>query len=286
MNLLLLKKACLLVALAFAGISSVLAQSYLSNVRAVTPQGEEYSTPKWSPDGMRLLFTNHNNDALYVVDVASEKLQEVKAAAGVGYGAKWSADGKSVVFKEKQPGGTFSQAVAKSIDLETKVEKKVAALKKSAEAELMVYINSKTLRLEAKYGETGTPWVITKEDGQFYHPILSPDKKWVVVHGGADMYLYAVDGKQERKLLGMGLASGWLPDGSGIVTFEDRSKDGHTVSASELFAIRTVNGRKTQLTDSQESIEMWPSVSPDGRRIAFSDERTGRIFVADFDLKK
>jgi hypothetical protein len=55
----------------------------------------------------------------------------------------------------------------------------------------------------------------------------------------------------------------------------DDKDDGHQVQASELYAIHTKSGSKTLLTGSFDGFAMYPAVSPDSRRIAFSDQNGG-----------
>ncbi len=268
----------------------------LQNIREVTSGNVEYSSPVWSPDGQKLLFTDHHNDALYIKDIAGNgSVKKIKDGQGIGYKAMWTPDGKGVVFYQKQTTPTGSRTlVEKSIDVKggrervlsednsPKANRTFSARKSPT---VKVYINPETLKLEARRGN-GEPWVITKEEGQFYSPLISPDGKNVIVNEGANMYLYSIQGNARRKNLGIGLPSSWLPDGSGILTFEDESKDGHSVSGSELYHVAISNSAKTKLTNTPDRIEMWADVSPDGKRIAFSDEKSGKIFVADLKLKK
>ncbi|WP_192822232.1 PD40 domain-containing protein [Rufibacter sp. LB8] len=268
----------------------------LQNIREVASGTSEYSSPVWSPDGQKLLFTDHHNDALYIKDMAGNgSVKKIKSGQGIGYKARWTADGKGIVFYEKQTSSAGARSlVEKSIDVaggrervlsentSKQANRTFSARKKSS---IQVYINSETLKLEAKDGN-GKPWVITKEEGQFYSPLVSPDGKSVIVNEGANMYLYSINGNGKRKNLGMGLPSSWLPDGSGILTFEDESKDGHSISGSELYFVAVSNGAKTKLTNTPDRIEMWADVSPDGKKVAFSDEKSGKIYVADLKLKK
>lgn len=266
------------------------AQASLSNIRSVTPEGE-YSMPKWSPEGDKLLFTDDHNSTIYVMDLKNgSEILEIKHGQGVGYRANWSKDGKSILYREKQDRG--SDLKVKSISISTGKEEvreelhpddlNVASRSERKRA-VTVYINQETLKLEGKMGVDGEPWIITPEEGQYYNPRISPDGQYVIVNEGATMYLYPVSGKGSRTKLGFGLASSWLPDGSGVVTFEDGTSDGHTVTESDLYMI-TVSGRKTRLTNTDNMLEMWGDVAPGGKRIAFSDEQSGRIFIADLNL--
>lgn len=44
--------------------------------------------------------------------------------------------------------------------------------------------------------------------------------------------------------------------------------------------------QKTQLTYSDDLIETWSKISPDGKKLAFTDEESGKIFIGDLQLKK
>lgn len=270
----------------------VYSQSKTDNIISVTPEGKAYSTPVWSPDGEKILVTNDHNDALYVIYLSeNNKLEKLKSGQGIGYLANWSSDSKKVVFREKGDSNVFSELEVKSINIETKSERTLSKIQPDntktplkPKKDVIVYINQQTLKLEAKKGIKGIPWVITEEEGQFYHPIVSPDQQKVIVHEGASIYVYSIYGKQPRKYLGEGLASGWFPDNTNIVSFEDKSDDGHDISASDLFSISTKSTQKVQLTNSRNMIETWGSISPQGNKIAFSDEKSGKIFIADLNL--
>lgn len=280
------------------GSTIALAQSErLRNVEAVTAVGE-YSNPVWSPDGQQLLFTEAHQNQLFVMNLEGDRrVEKIKEGRGIGYLASWSEDGRGIVYREPTGQHGYSDLQVKRIDLASKREqvlpnvhpdylKHVDRKNQRAAPPLIVYINLETLKLEAKRGQDGTPWVVTPEDGQFYQPILSPDERSVVVHEGPRMYLYSIEGNGPRKDLGIGLATSWQPDGRGVLTFEDQSADGHTITASDLFLVAWDKQAmdKIQLTRTGDRLEMWGDISPDGKRIAFSDEKSGRIFVADLNL--
>ena len=267
----------------------------LHNIQSVTVDGR-YSNPVWSPDGSQLLLTTVKNDELFVLSLDKAGLVEkVKEGIGVGYKARWSEDGRGIVFRESIDGISRSRLKVKRLSLDSGQEEELPHLHPTQlktvrgginqrSESLNVYLNLETLKVEAKRGEDGEPWVITREEGQYYHPVVSHDGQFVVVHEGAEMYLYRVEGDAPRQLLGIGLASSWMPDNTGILTFQDVSIDGHDVSNSELYYVPVDNPRKLPLTRSVDKAEMWADVSADGKRIAFSDELSGQIFIANLEF--
>jgi Tol biopolymer transport system component len=283
--------ACLSLSIGSVNLQAQAQKPSLQNMREVTSGNSEYSRPVWSPDGQKLLFTDNHNDALFIKEMAGNgPVKRLKNGQGIGYKATWAPDSKRIIFYEKQTTSSGGRVlVEKSIDM-ISCKERVLSENKSTKANrtfsarkspsLKVYINPETLKLEARKGN-GTPWVITKEEGQFYSPLISPDGKNVIVNEGANMYLYSINGNAKRKNLGVGVASSWLPDGSGILTFEDESTDGHALTGAELYHVATGSGAKTRLTHTPDRIEMWADVSPDGKKIAFADEKSGKIYVAD-----
>ncbi|WP_298313574.1 hypothetical protein [uncultured Aquimarina sp.] len=283
---------CILICLL---INQLAQTQIISNSTPITENGE-YSTPVWSPKGDKILITNHHNNELLIVDLKNKnKIQSIKSGDGIGYLANWSDDGKKIIFREKPSQGYFADVKVKSIDITTKNEKfendihpdntKFQPKTKSGE-KLSVYINLETTKLEVKKGANEKPQTITKEEGQFYHPLISPNGKMVAVHEGASIYIYNLTGNENRKYAGNGLVTAWLSDSSAIITFEDKSNDGHTITSSDLFLTSIQSLQKTQLTFSEDIIEMYADISPNGKKIAYADEKSGKIFIADFNLNK
>ncbi|WP_299437974.1 hypothetical protein [uncultured Aquimarina sp.] len=263
----------------------------ISNSIPITSEGE-FSSPVWSPQGDKLLITNHHNNELLILDLKNQnQIQSIKNGDGIGYLANWSADGTKIIFREKPSNGYFADVKVKSIDILSRNEKFEQNIhpdntKTKPGKQLQVYINLETAKLEVKEESKGKPQIITPEDGQFYHPLLSPNGKMVAVHEGASIYIYDLTGNEKRKYAGNGLVTAWLPDSSAIITFEDKSSDGHTITSSELFLTTVKSIKRTQLTFSDDIIEMYADISPNGKKIAYSDEKSGRIFIADFNIKR
>jgi Tol biopolymer transport system component len=290
-------KNVLIILLCFFTMSLVKAQNSLTNIQKVTGDGEHYSKPQWSPDGSKLMFTTEHNQGVYVLSLDQRKLTTVTTLPFVGYNATWHSDGKSIVVQEKKKSDMDNSSYFQTKRLEITTGK-LLATDKIAEKQIVfgkrstavgkvirvqpveVYINA-DLQLMAI--QDGKETRITQDDGQYYNPLISPDGSKVAVHKGSNVYVFSLLNPGTKPVdLGTGIASSWMPDGQSILAFMDETVDGHTISNSELHQL-FLNGskNKAQLTNTRNVIEMWPSVSPDGKRIAFSDEKSGDIFIAN-----
>lgn len=259
----------------------------LKNVQAVT-SGAEYSMPIWSPNGQQLLVSSTHGMKLHLLDLKTQKVQQLSDGIGSGFDASWSADGKEVYFRYKADRQQVHPEI-KAIELAGRKIKGsslnpnglLSASKAQASKDVVVFINLETLAIQAQTKDGAKSWDITHDEGQYYRPLLSPDQKHVLVHSGSEMLLYAADGSGYIKSFGTGLAGSWSPDGKHIVAFLDSSDDGHAISGSELYMIDVERGEMAALTATQDVYELWPSWSADGKQIAYEDARTGIIYIAD-----
>lgn len=259
----------------------------LENIKALV--SGEYTRPQWSPDGAKILFTKEGNLGLYFTDAAHpEEITELNNVKGAGYGAAWSMDGKEVYYVEKE---NFVTTV-KKISLETKTtavhpEIHFSSIRSYATSNgegPVIKLDQKTLQVEVFDLRTGMSHSVTDRVGQYYDPILSPDKTKVAVHRDADILIFHADGSGLYKNIGKGVASSWSPDGKYLLGFLDESADGHQVTNSELF-LHSIDGSGSwQLTATADVVEMWPSWNPIKNQITFADHKTGRIFIADILL--
>lgn len=118
---------------------------------------------------------------------------------------------------------------------------------------------------------------------QFFEPRLSPDGQAVLVaesraQGG---HFWLVDLAGKARDLGQGYGAVWHPDGKRIV-FMRISHDGYRVTASELWTHDIASGREQLLGATPGTAEVEPSVSPDGRWLAYGDALTGELCIAAF----
>lgn len=272
-------------------VQPIIPKYKIENSKSINITGE-FCSPIWSPKGESILVTEIGYRGLYVIDITKHKVRMLNNSPGVGYNAVWSIEGEKIFYRFKNPNSEIPfNLEVHSVDLitgETMYHPEINpdGLKSFVMAtdnySPIVYTNVKTLQIEAQTLDKSKTWYITKGPGQFYKAILSPDKKKIVLHKGSEMLVYAADGSGIICSLGNGIACSWSADSKQILYFLDESTDGHQITGSEIFLVNADGTNRWQLTNTLNVSEMFPCWSPDNKHIAYSDDRTGKIFIADF----
>jgi len=263
----------------------------LNYIMARTPPNN-YSAPKWSPDGNKLLFTTIGFTGLCIINLNEKnEIITLNTLPGAGYSAEWSEDSKNVFYRNKTLTADHKSFIeVKSINILNReiknhpninpsgIESNCSAKENNAP---IVYTNTETLLIEAQTLDKRKKWIITNNPGQYYQAMLSPDKTKVLVHKEGEMFVYAVDGSGLISSLGKGIATDWSTDGKQILFFIGED-DGHKTTGSDLYLCNSNGSGRWRLTNTPDVFEMFPSWSPDNKKIAFSDDKTGIIYTANF----
>ena len=127
-------------------------------------------------------------------------------------------------------------------------------------------------------------------------PSVSPDGKKLVyvkqVDHSLSLWLSGIDGTHARTLVsgGMNLIPSWLPDSKHIVWMKTQpgKKREDPASNSQIQIINSETGQSRRLFSDPDQIpfnDAMPSVSPDGKKVAFVSKRTGtfRVWVSNLD---
>lgn len=250
-----------------------------------------FSNPVVSPDGNYVLLTKEHSQGVYLLDVKRNKVKQISNKAGNGYAYSWNQNSRTFYFRAKNKADYHSHAKIISYDIKTRTQKKqnnanpnwLPSFKGFEQSTVVVYTNLSTLKIEAKDLKTQKSWVVTNEEGQYYNALLSNDGKKVVVHKGADIYIYPVDGKSKGIKVGTGIATSWSKNDKYLIGFMDESKDGHSVSNSELYLFDVTSLKTIKLTSTKDAIEMFPCFYVDNK-VMFSDDKTGKIYVSELKL--
>lgn len=261
----------------------------IKNIKAITSENY-YAAPVWSPDGKSILVTEVGYKGLYLINVADNTIRKLSDIQGAGYNAVWSPDGKQIYFRNKKENLDYSSKLeVNSIDVtsgkisvhpEINPDGLLSYFIAKGTISPIVYTNTKTLLIEAQTFDKSKTWVITKDSGQYYKPILSPDKTKVVLHKGGQMFVYSVDGSGLISSLSKGIACSWTSESKKILYFLSED-DGHQVTGSDLYLCSSDGLSNWRLTNTPAVFEMFPSLSPDNKKIVFSDDKSGKVFIAN-----
>lgn len=232
----------------------------------------KYVNPKYSPNGQLILASTEGYIGLYILDAKTlEKKHAFLTESSVGYGATWTSDSKSIVFREKKN----YQFQTKKIDLqtgkisETSISPLLLSCKASVGSKDVAHLTDNNLiQYGSKtYGNSGE---------NYYHVVSNANKTVFVAHLQSMMIL--VDTKNNQLIpLVSGLANAISNDGNYIYFFRDYSNDGHYISNAELFVYDIKNQKEIQLTNTEDSFELWPDLSPDEKTLIYSDDKSGEI---------
>ena len=259
----------------------------LKDIAQLTNEGN-YCSPKWSPDGEKLLFTTVSFKGLYYMSLSDKVIHELNSWPGSGYCSNWRDD-ESVYYRRKSTNdrsvSVFEvQTVSvRDGEITPRPEMHPDGLESYRyhpnENRIVVYTNTNTLQIEGKYTGKDETWSITQNnEGQFYHALPSPDQTKVVVHEQGIMYLYDINGNGLIDTIGRGIASDWSNDGKSVLFFVT-TDDGHFTTGSDIYIYSIESHLTSQLTDSPDVFEMFPVFSPDNRQISYSEDKTGAIYV-------
>jgi hypothetical protein len=252
-------------AAAFAALlaaASPAAAEELSEVRAIASGG--YLAPQISPRGDEIVVTGDKYSGLALLPVAGGPARALVGDAGAGVNARF-LDADRILFDAVRAG-----------------------------ARRQIVVSRDGAARAATAAEIGDPVAIARDDrvyvaepggglrsiasgDRFFAAAPSPDGTWVAFQGLATgIHLYErASGRLVH--LGPGTAPAWSP-GSDRLVFERTEDDGHDILGSELHLYDLGARRLTAITSTADRIERRPSFGPDGRTIAFDDDR-GTIYL-------
>ena len=228
-----------------------------SDLRPLTSGPDNEFSPRWSPDGKRLLYasTSEGSVQIHLRWMDGGQAARVTRVQKTPAGMKWSPDGQWIAFSMAVPDETkpFVELPAKPEGAEwAKPAKVIRKMNYRADGE--GYLEEAHAQLFIVPAEGGTPRQLTR--GAFDH-------------GGP-------------------LA--WSPDGKAIIFSANRREDAdYQPLNSEIYELTVADGNVKQLTD-RNGPDQSPALSPDGKTIAylgFDDREQGyqvtRLYVMNRD---
>jgi TolB protein len=263
--------------------------------RVVTAVEDDY--PAWSPDGSRLVFYSNRDGSgfmqIFVVGVDGTGLVQLTRTASHNRTPVFSPDGKAILFQAERDGNREIYLMGADGSAPRNLTRNPAedshpkflpggrgfvfdSLRDDAAAEELY-----TLELDGSGLRR-----ITHEAAVDTYASVSPDGSrllWrrMLATGGSsaggrnsEIFVSARDGSSPVNVSNHPAFDGypaWTPDGRRIVFASNRVDDPARQGAFAVYAMDADGSNLVRLTDPPESAsDVRPSVSPDGRRVAFN----------------
>lgn len=262
--------------------------------------------PVWSPDGDRIAVTSDNYDGIWIADADGGNLRLVTGESGAGYKMQWSADGKRLLGRTNvvadgrilhevkvwntADGGEFT-IVEKTRELTGTPLWRDAERVSIADGRGAASVNVRSLKRQASetvdvYAQmVGDPAGVADKVaslGEFsgkiiINPALSVDGKRVAFQvPGKGIYVCNADGSGVEFVC-KGSHPVWLPDNSLIYTVV--TDDGAQFTGSDIYAVDVATKKAVLLTGGTDMIPLTPTVTRDGKRVAFENAKDACIYV-------
>lgn len=227
-----------------------------SDHRPLTTGNENHRSPRWSPDGKRLLYVSGEEESSQIFCRWMDNGQKVRLShlPSSPLGMRWSPDGRFIAFSMLVRSVAKPFATLPSAPPGARWAKPATVIQKlQYRADGIGYLPDGYLHVFVMPSEGGTARQVTS--GDFHHR-----------------------GQQ------------WTPDGESLVFSANRHDDWeHQPRNNEIFAINIATREITALTN-RLGPDVGPAVSPDGRKIAylgyddrFQGYQVTRLFVMNID---
>jgi Tol biopolymer transport system component len=281
---------------------------------AVTMPEDAYMAPVWSPDGSQLAVTHPGYVGIYLVSFPTGDVTTLTQEIAAGFGMAWAPQGDAIAARVARYANRrrLNQVVVFTLDGERRpISEELTMLPgvpryspfgdyvymQSSDAfraypadpsVAPVYDGSLTyIRQDKLFTRDLTlrsEVSLTEHESRIVAAELSPNgEQLVYATEGQYLWIANADGS-DRRQLARGTAPVWSPDGSWIA-YMLTADDGHSMTGSDIFIISRDGNFLSNLTNTQDRIEMNPDWSPDGNWIAYDELGRNQVFVQQVEVR-
>lgn len=310
-------KKFILLLLAYLVSTHTLLVAQENNFAWITGNSGDVSiSPVFSPDGNFISFSKASFLGIYVYDIINKSTTQLTDEPGAGFASRWSSDSKSILARVARYTGMRRYNSVKIFDVQTG-----RSIQLSEESLNMPYLpewvpgndkilipqqegvelietgiepfyieNEKQIIVYSKYDKIVLMDLTTSKES-FLEPVhskeylnvtLSPDRSKIAFEVyGENMYAINIDGSGLVDL-GIGYNPKWTGDSRQIV-YMITEDDGHSFIASDIYIINADGTGKRNLTNTEDVIELNPSISPDGKKLVYESYLDGAIYLMKLD---
>jgi len=266
----------------------------------------QWAYPRFSPDGRFVYYTTIGGDGIWQYSLQSRAARQITPDAGSGGAFNISADGKQIVYRRsswdkktkrrRQEVVLRNLSTGKSSILVTGSDVSVPTFSQgvvlySIKGEVKNLATIRDPKGVAILGIENTKIALIRNGskvlldplgkGSYIWPSLSPDKRRIVAYEmDRGAFVFDLDGNVITRL-GKRDAPSWTRSGNWIVYMDDRD-DGHQILSSDLYAVSPDGKSVTQLTATEETLEMYPQCSSTENKIVFHT-MAGEIYILSYE---
>jgi Tol biopolymer transport system component len=310
------KLILLLICISFATSASNGLKVVSEPVKLVGGDGSYFMHPVWAPDGSKIAFAGSNYQGLWIMNSDDSEVHQITDEPAAGYGFEWSSDSRAIVSRVAKYEEKYRYNAIKVFDLEkdtarllTDYRTFMPGLPHWADTDEKVYMYGRGKLEVFDSGKKAAPLqkrsankqiyflkndhiavgnITTKEykvfepvkEHRYINMVVSPDGLRIAFEViGGNLYVMNINGN-ELVDLGEGHRPQWAPDSQYLV-YMITEDDGHQYLSSGIYSIKIDGTEKVRLTSTDNKLEMNPSWSPDGNKIAFDVMGEGAIYVIE-----
>lgn len=243
---------------------------FFGDVRQITHDRAIAMTPRWSPDGERIIYTSFFKSGfpdIFVIDLGSYQRTTFVSFKGTNSGAQFSPDGRQVAMVlsgEGEPEIYVSNAYGRGVSRRTHSDTVKSSPCWSPDGSRLIFAMEPGPQLYMMSASGGTPQRVSYDTGSSYcaEPSWSranPDKVAFTMRVGRNYQIGVLDlsrrrGEQVSKAPFDGVEPSWLPDGRHLVY------TARTASTSRVCILDTETGKSTPISPSSFGPALQASV--------------------------